>query len=297
MTAIDVEHLIPEQSYLLGEEAVSALTAELVAVQEPYFYNGKTFSDGAVISGLQEGRSVYLIDSKSPFAAVSRALEARIYNEDKKWQQDKSLTARYHEGLEDNVKFILAVDTSQEGSPQAVGTLRIADVQDADHSGLFKYFKEAFPQSDDLERVRQRIAEEDTRAFDIVDLGVLPEYRGADQRVASWLYYGLARLTLDEGCNYWIASVNDHEKRQLDRMGIGVNFVPITDKKATYDDDGQLYGFYEADPHQVIREAREYALELLTAQSRIKQSLGALALIATTGRDTPVTLLFEPTAA
>jgi len=266
-------------AYSIDSEFVRSLTAELVAGVEPYIYEGKQFENGDVISGIGDKRFVYVVDGSNPLSDIGRSIEAEVYETDVRWQQERGLTQKYHEGLEAGSKFILFVDATGD-APKAVGSMRVNTVSQAKDSGALKYFNQAFPDATDFDDLVARLP--DTNVHDVVDLAILPDYRGLEKRIAPWLYQTLDR-NYGQTSDFWIACINDHAAKQLGLLGI--KFTMATDKKATYDGDIEQYGFYIDTPTNIKENTVKYYEDLLKRrQTSISRSLASAAMISAHGR-------------
>ena len=267
-------------AYSIDLERIQSLTTQLVEQVEPYLFEGKKFENGDVITGIGDKNFVYVLDGNNPLSDIGRSIEAEVYETDSRWQQERELTQRYHEGLEDGSRFLLFVDASGD-TPKAVGSIRVNTVSDPKDSGTLKYYNQAFPDGTDYDDIVAQLPS--INVHDIVDLAILSDYRGLEKGIAPWLYQTLERyygMTSD----IWIACINDHAAKQLGLLGI--KLATATDKKATYDGDQEEYGYYADTPANIREKTVRYYEALLARrkQTELSRALASAAMISAHGR-------------
>lgn len=201
-------------------------TPAVPELERPKTYEYKTLSpeeESKLIDGLVEHKkrpiekkyAVYFVDGESEAAKLGRALEVEVFGEF--FNNDEELMREEYGPYEPNSKFLIVVDHENK---KAAGVMRLISDSEAGLKSLNDLTKQ--PWSKPLDEVfsENDISRHDLPdAWDIATLAVNKDYRGKTS-VASALYHGLYKGSVEHGIKEWVAILDDKVLELLEALGL-----------------------------------------------------------------------------
>lgn len=183
---------------------------------------------------LPEGRFVgILVDPFSDIANVARTTECNVFQEVFPSNNATFMEREYFE-IEDNSRFFMVLDREQN---QAAGIIRVQDLPGEE--GDYKSLNDALEMTGKTREevyAYHKVNPED-KAWDILTLAVLPEYRGANMtsaKVTSMLYRMFNTQATREDVKNTYAIIDEHALRVTRAIGIPMKNLCGIDKSFGY---------------------------------------------------------------
>lgn len=241
--------------------------------------NYKPYADSTTNSDLGT-KKIYLVNGDEYGSDLGRIAEAELMEKDPRWNQPRDVTMTDFAVIEDNSRFFLLVDDTDQG-PELIGSLRVADC-DKGPSETEKFFTDSFGK-DVLIPEKMKSGKDQEGIWEIVLVVVKPEYQ--DGVHSAWLYYAMHKNSVDEGKKGWISNITDEEHKRLNRLGIPFEQIEGTDKvqvQSREDADPVSLGFYYT-PLDIVADSVDARAEKFENREGAAAIIGKLALIARFG--------------
>jgi hypothetical protein len=158
---------------------------------------------------------VFLVDGTAPEAQLGRSLEVEVFGEF--FKNDEALMQREYSLYEAHSKFLVVIDHENK---KAAGVMRLISNSDKGLKSVNDIAAPPWNKPKDELFAENNIKEEDlVHAWDIATLAVSREYRGKTS-VASALYHGLYKGSLENGITEWVAVLDDNVLQLLEALGL-----------------------------------------------------------------------------
>jgi hypothetical protein len=195
-------------------------------------------------NNLPEGRFVgVLVDYDTEIANVARTTERKVFQEVFPSNDAEFMKAEYHE-IEDDSRFFMVLDRQEN---RAAGVIRVQDKpgREGDYKSLKDAVQEIGKTTEEVYEYHNVNPED--KAWDILTLAALPEYRGANMtgaKVTSMLYRMFNTQAKREGVQNTYAIIDEKALRATRAIGIPMMALCGIEQPFEYLDSKRSYAVY-----------------------------------------------------